>query len=159
MGLNRDLTRANQDLYDIFVTRSNTIGHLVKSLHPRRLSKLIEIKRGKSVFDYDALEVLHGSLFDPAWLCNDDHIERAQPTFVCKFGEFTAKKFMEKRDFDIERFFPGAFAYHLHLSVFGKLSFLGYEILGEKLRISEDSYFSYFEDYFRTTLKLSSDVK
>jgi len=150
MGLNREKEASNQDLYSVFISRTNTMGAIVRSLHPKRLSRLIRY-HGNQVLDFTPLQVLHVSLFDPAWLCNDEYLNRTNGN-LCSFGEFTANRI---DGFKAEEFFPGAFVYHIHLSVFGVFSLFGYEFLGKALEIKEFSYFHYFEIYYRSLLHLN----
>ena len=147
MGLNR--AQNNHDLYSHFISQSNTISGLIQALHPIRLSQTFQ-----DVFNFKGLDVMHVSLFDPAWICNDRR-KKKDYTFpggaVCLFEEFTNKEII---DFHAEDFFPGSFAYHIHLSGFGKWSIFGYELFGmNTLRINNLSYFYHFENYFSSLIK------
>jgi hypothetical protein len=143
MGLNR--AQNNHDLYSKFISDSNSLGGLIRKLHPRRLSETFQ-----DVLNFKGLDVMHVSFFDPAWYCNDERKDKYRGV-VCKFKEFTNKEITQ---FHVEDFFPGSFAYHIHLSGFGKWSIFGYELFGmDTLRINNFSYFYHFENYFSTLLK------
>jgi hypothetical protein len=83
---------------------------------------------------------LSSFLFDPAWLCNDGESSRASPDNTCFFEEFSnGFSAAELEEFNVEKFFPGAFAYHLHFHT---------------KKIEENSLFEHFERFYESKLKL-----
>lgn len=125
---------------------------MVSLLHPKKLSKLVESSRKISIFDYNGLKVFHSFLFDPAWLCHDAAGGRVNNESVCEFEEFTEARFMSESEFKPQRFFPGAFTYHLHLSDFSRFTLRGLNIFKDVYAVSNFSYFKYFENYYRSAL-------
>jgi len=138
MGINKNFDSSVNKLYDIVIQRSKEFDKLVQNFHPHILSLYIYELNDNSIFNWKPLQVLHSYLFDPSWLCNDGLVKRVNETAVCQFDEFTRKKFIsDKGEFQFAQFYPGAFTYHLHLKNAGPY-------------ISNNSYFSHFERYFRS---------
>lgn len=142
------------DLYSLFIHGSNTVSDLVNSLHPKKLTNLVNIKRNRSIFEYEPIRVFHSFLFDPAWLCHDQEVERFNNQSVCNFDEFINFKFINEVDFKPQNFFPGAFTYHLHLSDFSRNTLLGFNLFKNVYLIRNESYFEYFENYYSLILEL-----
>ena len=80
---------------------------------------------------------LHSYFFDGSWLCNDGFSSRCSNNSICQFKEFYEFKFEDYSTFKPENFFPGAYTYHVHMK--------GNEV-------SNDSYFNYFERYYKSYL-------
>ena len=124
----------------IFSSSSN-LNNLINSFHPASMSQKLASLNGNNLFNNTSLKVLHSSLFDAAWLCDEKIEKNFNSSFNCRFDEFMQKKFLNRENFDPKKYFEGAFAYHIHGSM-------------KKRNIVKDSYFYYFEDYFKNLLKL-----
>lgn len=124
-----------------FVQTTNSLHDLISAFHPFALAARLPPMENTNVFDLKLVKMYHSSLFDPAWLCNDGVIDRATPLTPCGFRDFNNNLDVERKDFQPDNFFPGAFTYHLHLK-------------DCKTLIKNNSYFQYFEDYFKSVLIL-----
>lgn len=131
-----------KDLYNKIISKSRTLNALIANFHPDKISSDIKTLNSGNVFDYEPLRVLSGFLFDAAWLCFDEKLTRVDDSSVCYFSEFTTKQLIEANSFKPGDFFAGAYTYHLHLK-------------RSKGVISPTSYFSYFEKYYYSVLKLN----
>lgn len=104
---------------------------MVHLTHPYIITDIIANLNNNTIYNSKLLKVYHSLLFDSAWLCYDGYMPRIGPSMICNFKEFA----IDKSEFDVSQFFPGAFAYHLHLRNIG-------------LVINKNSYFEKFEQYF-----------
>jgi hypothetical protein len=143
LSINKKKDMTIIDLYNRIVKKSNNLDDLISNFHPDEVSKEIVILNvlKNNVFDYKPLKILNQLLFDPAWLCFDNIIERFNDTSVCYFKEFTSKQFVSNDNFKPSNFFPGAFTYHIHLK-------------RSKGKIFGGSYFQLFENYYKSILQL-----
>jgi hypothetical protein len=95
------------------------------------------------IFNYKDLDVYSSVLFDPAWLCYDLKLvfnDNQKLVPFCTFPDFYDIKISEKQ-FKMENFFPGVFAYHLHLKSCGSC------------KIRNKSYFNHVEKYFHSKIE------
>lgn len=143
LGINKKKNSQIKQFYDETLTKSTNLETLIKNFHPNKISETVKKLNNGNVFDYEPLRMLNGFLFDPAWLCFDQKLNRFNSKSVCYFAEFTHKKFMQESDFKPDEFFSGAFTYHLHLK-------------RSSGRIYKHSYFYYFEKYYNSVLKLNA---
>jgi hypothetical protein len=134
MGFNKYINPSISELLNSINTESSSIDSLIGSFHPDSVSRYVNRLNtfSKTIFDYDPLLALHSHFFDGAWLCNDGQMIRAQKSDVCLFHEFAIISNLTN-NFEIEDFFKGAFADHLHY---------------KEQNIETDSYFFHFERYF-----------
>ena len=93
------------------------------------------------IYDFKYFQILHSYFFDSAWLCYDGVSERLNPQSVCMFEEFTGTKLIDEGEFNIKKFFPGSFGYHIHIK-------------NAQNYFSNNSYFYYFEKHFKRILKI-----
>ena len=139
LGLNKINNASMDGIYNRAIKPSQKLILLIDALHPIPLSSTLQAMHGR-LNQNSLLKMHHSLLFDPAWLCFDGAIPRQDTTSVCGFAEFNNRQFINASEFDVDRFFPGAFTYHLHLKNCGK-------------NIINGSYFVFIEDYFRSLLK------
>ena len=143
MGINNRNDSNLKSLIDYLRVNFNDVNSMIKAVHPHSIADIIKDKLGhEDIFHNSVLNMLHSSLFDPAWLCNDKHNPRLSDKFICAFEEFTNREFINASEFSINSFSPGSFAYHIHLRDSNK-------------NIRKNSYFSHFEAYFASVLHLN----
>lgn len=137
-------------LYARFVNDASSWQRLISYLHPMSMrARLLDAHSHADIFAYENLKMLHTCLFDPAWLCFDGRLNRRsdmRSDEICSPTEFTNRNvFANSRnrgdEFRAERFFPGAFAFHLHLTM-------------KHFKIIEGSYFSQFESFWSQKLNV-----
>ena len=137
VGINNITDPTFLKLMDDLLFESN---YALSAFHPHFMSsKLAQVNHG-SIFNFKYLKVLHSSLFDPAWLCFDGIEPQRNPLYNCGFSQFSDRKHLDAKDFDPNKYFEGAFAYHMHL--------------GYVANVINESYFSHFENYFSDVLNL-----
>jgi hypothetical protein len=124
------------------LSQTNSVLRLSFLLHPHKLTDHIKaLNKTSTVYDNNILKMYHSYLFDSAWLCYDDKVNRENETSVCRFDELITKKFMDEMDFVTpSQIFPGAFTYHQRLG---------------RSAIANWSYFKYFENFYAKKLKLN----
>lgn len=142
LGINNFFDSSISDLYKQVLLKSDSTYSLISNFHPDRISNDISLLNNGSVFDYKPLKTLHSYLFDSAWLCYDGIEKPLNSKSVCNFEDFTKKNLINETEFQLKDFFPGAFNYHIHLKN------------ARANIISTNSYFVYFENYFKSYLKL-----
>ena len=142
LGISRHVQLSINSLYKKILTHCDDLGCFIRRFHPVLMSRFIVVLYTlREVFDFAPLRTFHPALFDPAWLCNDGHINRLDPTTVCSFTELSTGLNVGKDAFTPQSFFRGGpFAYHIHLS--------------SVQRVDNDSYFMHFENYFKSRLIL-----
>lgn len=147
LSLNKKLAVQNNQLYGLFINdyMYSNVDRLISRLHPHNLADLVGFLTGESIFSYKSLMLFHSGMFDPAWLCMDRILTNPDPTLVCKSSDFVMPMRADPSRFSIDNFFPGAFAYHVHLSGINKLG------------IHEKSFFQYFEIHLESQLNINSD--
>ena len=141
LGINRHVNSSIDELYKEILIKSTDTLTLMNAFHPNLVSDVITANNLNSIYNYAPIKVLHSYLFDSAWLCYDGLEGKLNEKSVCSFNDLTAKTFMNESDFNIKDFFPGAFAYHIHLK-------------NAETQISSTSYFVYIENYFKSVIKL-----
>ena len=132
MGLKLNRSKAINAIYEK-ILNENT--ELTTGFHPRNVTNVVKSLNGKDIYDYEDFEVFLNILFDPSWLCNDKALPRYNNKTVCQFSEFY-DTIITADQFEIDKFYKGAFTYHLHLSNCGACL------------IGPNSYFHHFEKYF-----------
>lgn len=141
LGIDKTTSSDINQIYDLAFINKNTVGSLTYILHPILLTNLIISNYKCSIFNFGILKAYHSFMFDPAWLCFDGVVKKMDQNSVCSFKEFNSKNLIKEDLFHPEKFFPGAFTYHLHLANCGS-------------EIRNDSYFRYFEKYYKKILNL-----
>ncbi len=130
MGFNK---RFNPEINELLNKIANKKGlfsvkQFLNWFHPFSLKNYL---KKESIFNSTILNCYHSYLFDPAWLCHDRVEKKNFSNSNCNFKEF----FQDSNATNLKRdFYPGSFTYHIHL--------------GNCKQISQNSYFSYFENYF-----------
>ena len=145
MGLNIGHSKEIEDIFKISVLPVLSGKDLVDIFYPMDVTKTIQLINVSDIFTYKDLNVYSSVLFDPAWLCYDsglvfaDNEKFSDNVPLCSFPGFYDLK-IDKKDFSIKNFFPGAFTYHLHLSSCGSC------------KINQHSYCYHIEKYFRSII-------
>ncbi len=142
VGLNKHLNPSIEILYKTIIKQVKSSHALTSSFHPSEISQYMLNLNKNSIYDFKPLKTMHSFLFDPAWVCFDGVSPAFNSKSICNFIDLTKKQFINETDFRIDQFFPGAFSYHIHLKD-ARPDF-----------ISSKSYFVYFENYFKSVLKL-----
>ena len=144
MGLQVGYSKEIEYLFQILVMPAMSAKNLVDTFYPERIRDTIEQVNASKIYNFKDLNVYNSVLFDPAWLCFDSGMSPTDNIPLCSFPGFYDFK-ISKADFKMEKFFPGAFAYHLHLSNCGSCT------------ISNQSYFYHVENYFYSII--NRDIK
>lgn len=142
LSINKNLNPSINELYSILLRNKTNLNQLIKAFHPYSVSKEVYKLSKRKFYGYKGLYVLRSYLFDPPWLCFEKR-QRPLDKHVCKLKEFTEKVFIEPDEFKFEKFFPGAFTYHIHGDC-GPF-------------VNNKSYFNYLETYFKLKLNLELD--
>lgn len=144
LSINKQLAAQNDNLFGLFINENflSNVNRLIAQLHPHKLADLVHKATRMSIYEYKPLMLFHSCLFDPAWLCMDKKVSNPNPKLVCDSSDFTDRKLAERERFRIDEFFPGAFAFHVHLSS------------RDSSIIHNESYFRYFELELESRLKL-----
>lgn len=142
VGLNKHLNPSIEILYKTIIKQVKSSHALTSSFHPSEISQYMLNLNKNSIYNFKPLKTMHSFLFDPAWVCFDGVSPAFNSKSICNFIDLTKKQFINETDFRIDQFFPGAFSYHIHLKD-ARPDF-----------ISSKSYFVYFENYFKSVLKL-----
>lgn len=145
LSINKQLAAQNDNLFGLFINENllSNVNSLIAQLHPHKLADLVRQSTRTTIYEYKSLMLFHSCLFDPAWLCMDKQIGNPNPKLVCDSSDFTDRKLVERDRFRIDEFFPGAFAFHVHLSS-----------RKDDSGIHNQSYFRYFELELESRLKL-----
>lgn len=140
MGINKLKDPFISELYDYMTKRYTNVFDFIHGFHPYTLSNIVQ-GMNADIYSYKPLKTVSSLVVDPVWLCHDGFIPRIDYG-VCVFSEFNSKKMIEAKDFHPDKFYPGAFTYHLHLGGTVKL-------------VDKESYFKHFENYYKSVLKLN----
>ena len=132
MGLQLNRSSSIEAIYKFILENNHD---LVSGFYPARVKDTIYQINNGNIYHYKDFEVYHSILFDPAWLCNDGVLPRFNNITVCVFREFYDTVITAK-EFNIEKFYGGAFSFHLHLGNCGKCT------------IDSTSFFYHIENYF-----------
>jgi len=129
IGLNRHLNPSINELYTKFKEKTS----IMKQFHPLEIKKFLNLT---NIYDSKVLRALHSVIFDPIWLCNDGIIDyrTKKADFPCGFTEFFKETQLNLANIE-EKFFPGAFTYHVHLKSCQK-------------EVPSNSYFNLLEKHF-----------
>lgn len=139
MGLQVESKKVENIYKEIFKNIEATKLSLVNGFYPSRIKAAIKKLSYGDIYNYPYLKVYHSALFDPAWLCNDGVLPRLNDQVVCVFSEFY-DTIVKADEFDMKKFYNGAFTFHLHLNNCGKCI------------IDTTSYFYHIQSYFNTKL-------
>ena len=142
LGVNKRSASPINLLLKRIISPQSDVNQLIASLHPYALSNTVRGMNSNNIYGFKPLHAFHSFLFDPAWTCFDGVTPRLRPDLVCGFDDFNNKKMIDAKDFDpkIHPTGGGSFTYHLHLVNCGT-------------NIRDDSFFSYFENYYQEVLK------
>jgi hypothetical protein len=116
MGISNRNDSNLKSFIDYLRVNYKDVSSMIKAIHPHSIADIIKDKLGhEDIFHNRVLNMLHSSLFDAAWLCNDKQNPRLSDKFICAFEEFSNREFINATEFSINSFSPGSFAYHIHL--------------------------------------------
>ena len=136
---------ANPSIISLYnsVSTAQSFQDLKHIFHPFSLTNRAPSLEKANIYTYKSMKLIHSSLFDPAWLCNDAVINRYDNFTICGFRDFNVNLPIKFEEFSAQNstIFPGAFTYHIHLKNCGDV-------------IRNDSYFNLLERHFKSKLKL-----
>jgi hypothetical protein len=135
MGLQLNRSPAIDAIYGAILNNAAMHIDLIGAFYPARVKDTIHGLNKGGIYNYTDFEVYHSIIFDPAWLCNDGVLPRLDDKIVCVFKEFYDTK-ITAEEFDIDKFYGGAFSFHLHLGNCGSC------------QIGPQSFFYHIENYF-----------
>ena len=130
-----------QRIVVVLIAQIFGFNYFTNLFHPSTITSILQLDESYSNhnnFVFQSILVYSSLLFDTAWLCHDG-LSGQNQKHVCNFAEFTDKS----TESDLQSFFQGAFTYHLHFSSSGP-------------KVTKNSYFDKFEQYFHNFLNLSS---
>lgn len=112
---------------------------LVGGFHPFGVKHAVSHLNGGKIYKFNEFNAYHSAFFDPAWLCNDGVMPRLNDKTPCGFREFYDTN-VTADEFDFNKYYGGAFTYHLHLGNCGAC------------QITETTFFYHFEVYFSSKI-------
>lgn len=149
MSLNKYLNKDVETFMSRLAKSAFSFQSLVMMLYPIQVSRRFASYINQESYKLHSpfMHTYTSFLFDPAWLCSDG---RRRPTLadsVCNFNQFFEPNVSIASNNSqqlIDKFFPGAYTYHLHY---------------HNKFIGSRSYFELFENHYRSKILLGQNIK